>query len=298
MPAKSILKQTSPTGQSTPSDEEKAKAERDRRNLSIALHHANRIRHQKNIQAQILSSIETLLDCPADDTPTRAESASFASLAQAFQPSDFDSLVEERRIDGKCGYALCSSAPRSKTMGSSAAWKLKGKGAEDYCSDDCLRNALYVKSQLSEVPSWEREPKQQPQIVLQEDQVAAMPATVSSRAGLSEQYVSQEELALERGETASSLRPGQVMSSMVVEKATVSQKPMDSVRSTSASHTAIEGYEPTMSFDEEENDSSDFELPGGNDLIAADSALEDSMPAAEEDEREAWRDLFEHVDQR
>lgn len=293
VPAKSILKQTPPEPKPTLSDEEKAKAERDRRNLGIALHHANRIQHQKDVQAQILSSIETLLDYPASKTPTAAESSKFASLVQPFQPSDFDSLVEERRIDRKCGYALCSNAPRAASLGASAAWKLKGKGAEDYCSNDCLRKALYVKSQLSEVPAWEREPGQQLQIVLADGDAASKMDNAAHR--LQGQASSKDELALERGETASSFKPGQVMTSKVVEKTTVVHKPAVISKPTSSSHTAIEGYEPTLEYEQQQLETSQ---PDIDDMIADHASSDTRAPAADSDEREAWQDLFDNIDKR
>ena len=291
LPAKSILKQAPSEPKLTLSDEEKAKVERDRRNLSIALHHANRIQQQKDVQAQILSNIETLLDYPANETPTAAESLQFASLVQPFQPSDFDSLVEERRIDRKCGYALCSNAPRAATMGSSAAWKLKGHGTEDYCSNACLRKALYVKSQLSEVPAWERDPAQLPQIVLEGgDATHDGPRSQAQDLG-----GNKDELALERGETASSFRPGQVMTSNVVEKATVVHKPTGIVKRTTSSHTAIEGYEPTMGFEQQHLETSQPDL---DDMIVNGGSFGNSAPVADSDEREAWRDLFDNIDKR
>lgn len=296
LPAKSILKQEPPDPKPTLSDEQKAQAERNCRNMSIALHHATRIQHQKDTQAQILANIETLLDYPIVSAPTTSD-ASFVALVHPFQPSDFDSLVEERRIDGKCGYALCPNAPRSVTMGSSAAWKLKGQGAEDYCSNNCLRKALYVKSQLSEVPAWEREPEQQPHIVLQDGDASSPSATAgASRNGNRELSARNGELALERGEAVSSFRPGEVMTSDVVEKATVSHKPSVAVNHSGASHTAIEGYEPTSNFTQD-YESGRAELLDVDDFVANDATPPaDRDPSADKDEREAWRHLFENID--
>ena len=256
--------------------------------MSIALHHATRIQHQKDIQAQILSNTESLLELPAGAVATSSESSIFTTLAETFQPSDLDSLVEERRINGKCGYALCPNAPRSVTMGSSAVWRLKGRGAEDYCSNDCLRKALYVKSQLSEVPAWEREPGQQPHIVLQ-DEDASFPSSVAGGAIRSERY---GELALERGEAISSFRPGQVMTSEIVEKATVPHKP--SVNHSRTSHTAIEGYEPTSNFTQD-SEGAGADWPIVDDMVTDDASPAYGDPSDDQDEREAWRHLFENI---
>lgn len=293
MPAKSILRQPSPKPKSTLSDEQKAQAERERRNLGIALHHASRIQSQKDIQAQILSDIERLIDFPHGSSFTPSEASNFVSLAQPFQPSDFDSLVEERRIDGKCGYALCSQAPRSGTMGSSAAWKLKGKGAEDYCSNDCLRKALYVKAQLSEVPAWEREPGQQPEIMLHQDDrpsVEREPPKVAVANDIHKHVAN--DLALERGETAASFRPGQVMTSAVVEKSSNSHKSIATGKPPALSHTAIEGYEPAhLSAQGVTRLESPvrFSDQGVDDLASQDIG---------EFENDAWHDLFDHVNKR
>ena len=111
LPAKSILKQEPPVPKPTLSEEQNAQAEKNRRNMSIALHHATRIQHQKDTQALILLNIETLVDYPTGSPLDTSDTSTFISLVHPFQPSDFDSLVEERRIDGKCGYALCPNTP-------------------------------------------------------------------------------------------------------------------------------------------------------------------------------------------
>jgi hypothetical protein len=176
-------------------------------------------------------------------------------------------------------------------MGASAAWKLKGLGAEDYCCNECLKKALYVKSQLSEVPAWEREPGQQPQLVL-EGADATCDSPISQARYLSG---GKDELALERGETASSFRPGQVMTSNVVEKATVVHKPGDIAKSTTSSHTAIEGYEPTMGFGQQHLETSQIDL---EDIMVDGPSSDTGAPVADSDEREAWRDLFDNIDKR
>ena len=295
LPAKSILKQEPPVPKPTLSEEQNAQAEKNRRNMSIALHHATRIQHQKDTQALILLNIETLVDYPTGSPLDTSDTSTFISLVHPFQPSDFDSLVEERRIDGKCGYALCPNTPRSVTMGSSAAWKLKSQGAEDYCSNNCLRMALYVKSQLSEVPAWEREPGQQPHIFLQDEDASSPTATAgASRSGNRELSARNGELALERGEAVSSFRPGEVMTADVVEKATVSHRPSVAVNHSGASHTAIEGYEPTSNFTQD-YETGRAELLDADDLVADAAPPADKDQSADKDEREAWRHLFENI---
>ena len=292
IPAKSILKTQIPGAKPTLSDEQKAKAEQDRRNLRIALRHANRIQYQKDVQSQVLSNIETLLEIPRGTTSTPSEALKFSSLVQFFQPSDFDSLVEERRIDGKCGYALCSEAPRAVTLGSSAAWKLKGKGAAHYCNNGCLRKALYVKTQLSEVPSWERELDQQVEIVLPEDDRPAGPPSHSAAAQrVQERVANEHDLALERGETAASFKPGQVMASSIVEKPTGFSMSPNLGSQSQSSYTAIEGYEPRK----KTKRGTESTQPGDDD-DEDDYVGNVTAENAGDEESEAWRELFKNVD--
>ncbi|KAK3718393.1 hypothetical protein LTR37_005206 [Vermiconidia calcicola] len=293
VPAKSILKQQTSNTNPTLSDEQKAQAERDRKNLGIALRHASRIQYQKDVEATILSHIETLLDFPAVSSSTSSEaSRRFITLVQPFQPSDFDNLVEERRIDGKCGYALCSNAPRSGSLGANVSWKLKAEGAGDYCSTECVRKALYVKAQLSEVPAWEREPHQQPQIVLHKDDRPRLTFSGSEvKSQGRTQVVNRHHLALERGETATSLKPNQVMTPSVVEKAYGSVKPASNVNM-SSSHTAIEGYEPA-SGSKRTGRPNEVQHENDSDAEYLDTSPKDPVEQGEDD---SWRDLFSNIE--
>lgn len=233
------------------SDEQKAQAEKDKRNLEIAMSHANLIQHQKNVEAQILKAITALMDFPASTPFTSKEALLFTSLVKAFQPSDYDSLIEERRIDGKCGYALCANQPRAITMGGSASWKLK-KGAEDWCSDHCAKKALYIKTQLSEVPAWERARDQQPDVQLHADDRPPESDTAVRRAKRAERVdawrqrvADDEDLAQERGEKPTSFRPNQVMTSLIVEKKkTNPPKPPEFDEDFASPYDLIEGYQP------------------------------------------------------
>lgn len=249
-PGKSILKKTAQapsTGTaSTP------QSERDRKNLDLALQHAYVIQYQKDVQAKILSAIEELLDVPASGTFTAPEAQRFINLAQLFQPSDYDAVIEERRIYGRCGYALCSRAPR--TVDPARAWKFP-KGSGDWCSETCAKKALYVKTQLSEVPAWERRTDEMPDIVLHGDdrEEASLAAAESSRTPVHTPAKAQPrltnsghtELAQERGEKTASFKPNQVMTESIVEK-TVTGKSgkQNQTLPASKSHNSIEGYEP------------------------------------------------------
>ncbi|RMZ04349.1 hypothetical protein D0862_05345 [Hortaea werneckii] len=252
VPVKSILKQQSST-ENNPTDEQQTKAQKDRENLKLALKHANLIQHQKDVQALILRCIETLLDFPPAPPAEQTAASQFRDAVTLFQPGDYDDLIEERRIDSRCGYALCKREPRISTVGDSASWKFP-KGAADYCSNACWKKSLQVKAQLSEVPVWERDPRVPVIIKLPgEDQpqqthgpgLEGNEDRPSQRAGaVIAGPVEQEELALERGEKAASFRPAQVMQDRIVEKRETVFKPLSSLDQAQISSTAIEGYEP------------------------------------------------------
>jgi len=141
--------------------------------LATALHHASLIERRKALEHTILLSLEALVDFPASSSPAArpspADIQAFKSLLRPFQPSDFDSLIEERGINDRCGYALCPNPAPSKGD-ARGGYRLFGAGgkAKDFkivkaaeagrwCSGDCARRAMYVKVQLSETPAWERD---------------------------------------------------------------------------------------------------------------------------------------------
>ncbi|KAI7278574.1 hypothetical protein KC345_g5905 [Hortaea werneckii] len=254
VPVKSILKQQSSNG-NNPTDEQQTKAQKDRDNLKLALKHANLIQHQKDVQALILRCIETLLDFPPSPPTAEQQTAAsqFRDAVTLFQPGDYDDLIEERRIDARCGYALCKREPRISTVGDSASWKFP-KGAADYCSNSCWKKSLHVKTQLSEVPVWERDPRV-PVIVKLPDEDEPQPNPGRGLEGKDDRHaqragpviagpVEQEELALERGEKAASFRPAQVMQDRIVEKRETVFKPLSSLDQAQISSTGIEGYVP------------------------------------------------------
>ncbi|KAK3114105.1 hypothetical protein LTR53_007890 [Teratosphaeriaceae sp. CCFEE 6253] len=251
VPVKSILKtQPKPQHEATlPPDQEKV--DRDRYNYKLALQHAHRIQDQKNWDARILKAIEVLVDYPSTTLFTAEEANNFAKLVQPFQPSDLDALVEERVVNTRCGYALCAKPPRSVTLGKDAEWRA-GKAGKDFCSLKCAKKSAYVKAQLSEVPASEREPGVQPRVELHEDDRPAAPEHLAEDglAAARRQQISvaeregAEDLAMERGEQATSFRPKQVMSDRIVEKAKTTFKPLSRFHGATVSHTAVEGYKP------------------------------------------------------
>lgn len=165
MALKSILKKAADTVETNdPSS-------RDRRNLEIALYHANLIQAQKDAEKEILTALETLMDFPADpsstsNAPSSSDVETFKQLIQPFQPYDYDELFEERRIAEKCGYVFCPNPPKRTGRGGKLKF-LGGKKGQDlrvvekqktecWCSPDCAHRALYVRVQLDEEPAWLR----------------------------------------------------------------------------------------------------------------------------------------------
>ena len=244
LPVKSILKQPAPKP-----DQAEAKSARDQKNYNLALQHAYKIQSQKDWQTRILNAIQILIDYPTP-TPDRTEnedSSKFLLLIQPFQPSDLDALIEERVVDEKCGWVLCSESPRLLTLGKDAEWKV-GKFKSSFCSNACAKKMAFVKTQVSEVPVWERDPGVIVPIVLPDgvgEAGAGKQDDTSARSAADDGMANGiRELALERGEKTTSFRPKQVMMDQIVEKAHVQHKPLSGVQGAEVSSTAIEGYEP------------------------------------------------------
>lgn len=241
MPPKSILKKTAdqiPISGSLPVP----KTDQEKRNLEVAIEHARLIQEQKEVLIQILDAIEELSEYPASNQCTQAEARRFASLVTFFQPSDYDALIEERHANGRCGHTLCPNSHR--TVDSKRSW-IRPKGSENWCSDGCAKKALYVKAQLNEAPAWERRGGSAPSIVLYEESKASVSST---SAAVNRLDASQDaELATERGEKASSLKPGKVLSAQIAENKTPVTATAPSVSSGGALHELVEGYQPQRS---------------------------------------------------
>ncbi|KAL4965611.1 Rtr1/RPAP2 family protein phosphatase [Aspergillus stella-maris] len=155
-----------------------SKPETDPRHLAIALHHAHRIQAQKDAQDLILDRILELLTIPstpsADPAAPSAEDArKFKSALVPFQPADYDNLIQERNIEGLCGYGLCPREHRKDNArgGFRVTWGARGSGPggrgrdmnivprekyEMWCSDACAERAMYIRVQLAADPVWER----------------------------------------------------------------------------------------------------------------------------------------------
>ncbi|KAM3506631.1 hypothetical protein MY11210_007479 [Beauveria gryllotalpidicola] len=135
---------------------------------AIAMQHARVVQHRKDLEAEILDSLILLSEYPLvrgpsydASRPAASDAAGFQTLVRLFQPSDYDDLVEERHVNGLCGYTLCARPHRD--TGPGGEWTITAGGhivrrrdVERWCSQACARRALYVKVQLSETAAWER----------------------------------------------------------------------------------------------------------------------------------------------
>ncbi|KAK1999065.1 Rtr1/RPAP2 family protein [Colletotrichum falcatum] len=139
----------------------------------IALQHARIIQQRKDLEIEILESLALLSEYPTERgsrlysaaNPSPRDVADFKANVRLFQPSDYDDLIEERNVNGLCGYTLCAQPKPAASKG--GEWRLVNFGksnfdivnrkeSEKWCSKDCQRRALYVKVQLNETAAWER----------------------------------------------------------------------------------------------------------------------------------------------
>ncbi|KAL3456603.1 Rtr1/RPAP2 family-domain-containing protein [Aspergillus heterothallicus] len=155
-----------------------SKPETDPRHLAIALHHAHRIQAQKDAQDLILDHILELVTLPsfpsADPaSPSAEDTRKFKSALAPFQPADYDNLIQERNIEGLCGYGLCPREHRKENSRGTfrITWGGRGSGPggrgremnivpreqyEMWCSNECAERAMYIRVQLAAEPVWER----------------------------------------------------------------------------------------------------------------------------------------------
>jgi hypothetical protein len=283
LPLRSILK-NSTTSTNQPSATGKPV---NKRHLDIAVQHATVLEHRKRVEKQVLNNIIELMEFPTSPNadpqrPTPADAQMFREYILPFQPSDYDSLIEERNIADKCGYALC---PRPKGRAPSTARKqfidtdsgpeiVDRKVLEVWCCDDCARRALYVKVQLNEEPAWLRQGGVAPPIELlienTEEHRLALPLRPKKEApeptpndpdeedvaaAWEAQQTALSELAIERGE-----KPGQptkanrALISENIKERIDSKPPVAPSKDSGDSHLAIEGHIPRSSRKTKAND--------------------------------------------
>lgn len=266
-----ILKSTPGPKQQTPS--------RAERNRETALYHANLIQERKIVLAEIFKSTETLLDFPRSSTsdarhPAVSDIMEVKNLLRTFQPSDYDSLVEERIIDNKCGYVLCPHPKRleltnakyrilqSRSHGAPSLKVVERQELERWCSEECGKRALYIRVQLDEEPAWTRSAGSGAFELLEED-VSKQRLVVEGHSGAESRnrnvdhekerlIASLKELAVERGDRGVHAGPTRLIKLAIREKEKtrdVQFEPRDPVQNTSNSlGGSIEGYTPNFSY--------------------------------------------------
>ena len=251
---------------------------RESRNKDTALYHAHILQQRKDVEALILTSTEALLELPSstDSDPARPCSQDVSlvkNLLQPFQPSDYDSLIEERNINRQCGYVFCPKPNRQENT--KARYRiLHGKGRafdnvkfvdrrtlERWCSDECGKRALYIKVQLSEEPAWTRVGSSVRDILFLEDEHShekhpddnhtLMEQMRSLNTGFEEDEIvaRMKALAVERGDEKAPNRSDRLKEIDVLENRNPNGKisaPEQSGTSGRSSGT-IEGYTPRLS---------------------------------------------------
>jgi hypothetical protein len=301
MPPKSILKNSTVS-----TNAPQAARPVNQRHLDVAVHHANILEQRKKVEKEVLDFIIMLMEFPTSPDadpkrPSASDALRFRESLVPFQPSDYDSLIEERNIADKCGYALC---PRPKRKAPSAAKKqfvdtdrgveiVDKKVLEVWCSDDCARRALYVKVQLNEEPAWLRQGGIGDKIELMvenaDEHHKALPLRLKKEATATKPSASEDEdiaaawaarddaladLAVERGEKPGRLtKANKDLISEKIKERVGSTPPVAPSQGDGQSHLAIEGHIPranarprqsTEDGDEDEDDAQDWDkhLPG------------------------------------
>ncbi|KAM0796075.1 Rtr1/RPAP2 family-domain-containing protein [Usnea florida] len=251
---------------------------RESRNKDTALYHAHILQQRKDVEALILSSTETLLELPSSTDSDRARPYSrdislVKNLLQPFQPSDYDSLIEERNINKQCGYVFCPKPNRqentkaryrilhSKGRASDNVKFVERRTLERWCSDECGKRALYIKVQLSEEPAWTRTASPLRDILFLEDEHnhekhpddnhTLMEQVEFLDAGFEEDVLAarMKALAVERGDEKAPSRSDRLKEIDVLENRNPNGKisaPEQGASSGRSSGT-IEGYTPRFS---------------------------------------------------
>lgn len=264
---KSIVKKNPPTSPAPLSSA--PPTARDERNRELALHHAHLLQQRKDVEALILEATETLLDFPSSaasesSKPSPADAARVKDLLKPFQPTDYDSLLEERNIDGKCGYVLCPLPHRventtarfriilDREKGANGMKVVEKNQLERWCSEDCGRRALYIRVQLSEVPAWTRAGGMGGKIELYGEDITnqSSQSTMHDVKDLTSQL---KQLAIERGGRRGNRISSDLMNLSVLENdapTEPSARPPTTVSSghpdSSQIYHAVEGYIPMI----------------------------------------------------
>ena len=259
---------------------------REIRNREIALQHAHLIQQRKDVESSILAATETLLDFPSSRSadpahPSISDVTQVKTLLEAFQPGDYDSLVEERNIDGKCGYVLCPRPHklekkkslhqilRSGTEIHKSMKVVESEGLEKWCSKECGKRAHYLRIQLNEVPAWERTGGAS--ILLHGEHEQNSEVRHRKEADLAAVTTGVEQLAIERGEKHNVKAPPMVEVSIHEQEVPRGENgnafQEDDYHESSRIYNSIEGYIPRISGSRTRRRHWEDELNGEGDII-------------------------------
>lgn len=219
------------------------------RHRELAMHHALIIQRHKDMENAIFESIEALIEYPLRTTdtayPDPIDIKEVKEHLSRFRPSDFDSAVQERNLDEKCGYMLCPK-PRTKQNTKSEFRLLRRNGLqvvktsdlEKWCSDDCAKRAFYIRVQISESPPWERSSAKDGGL-----QLLAETKTTKSSADVDRVARDLQQLAMERNDPVDSFRAKSVQGDLRerFENMAIDQPVAPSLAGQSDS-SQIEGY--------------------------------------------------------
>ena len=245
----------------------------DHPHYDTILSRANQIQRQKEAEQQILAATEALLDVgfkTLDLTHHRSVIADVKGQLQLFQPSDYDTLIEERNINRKCGYVFCAQRPRSENTDarfrivtgsgkSECAFKVVPRQElERWCSERCGSKSSYVRLQLSEEPAWMRSQGAKVEISLLEEaeakrkdeaDVGVLAEAIRSldiKVASDGMAKALAALELERGKPSrSGTAPG--VNGIVVHEHLVGDKGVSPDLPSDSDYNLIEGYKPHSS---------------------------------------------------
>ena len=274
--AKSILKNPLPESMPRPSMESSSYVShsllRTERDFGVAVEHANLIQQRKDAAQRVFNSIETLLEYPPSQSSDPANPSvelveQITSLLQPFQPADYDSLIQERNIDRKCGYVLCPRPnkveettarfrivwPRGHGKPGTGIQVLDKEALEKWCSEECGKRALYLKVQLNEAPAWERAATPKSTLHVLREKPLTQPRDENLQRAEDVQVLEEglRSLAIERGVRYSGDGVPEVIDVSIREHETMDEAPEPPMQDIECSepekiYGEIEGYTPEL----------------------------------------------------
>lgn len=226
----------------------KVNPEEAQRNRKLAVEQAKRIQYAKEFEMTKLESIERLIDFPLrgqdPDHPDATDIQQLKAHISLFNESDFDSAVEERNVNTKCGYFLCQKAPGWRPMSARFGGARNERAPlkqRSWCSSTCAEKTLYLIVQIRDTSLGERMSKNGGNLKLlgeQKAQEARHPVDQELSGKL-------DQLAIERGDGADSILSRSVMKGVQEKRTSTATAPMaPRVIEGIETHQQVEGYTP------------------------------------------------------